>query len=172
MTATDELSRMLDEHGVEWRRTPHYSSESIDNETVFRGEGIEWIANDHFNGHIGLRALRYEVTPEQAIEATLGSDLKAENEKLREQIETLVMYVEADGTRYWVDDDGNQHFDQSAVKDDADELRELVRDLYMALWTCNQRTCKHGNDGCYTEDGNSGGRCTLHDRMYELGVGV
>ena len=63
---------MLDERGVEWRRTPHYSSESIDNETVFRGEGIEWIANDHLNGHIGLRALRYEVTPEQAIEATLG----------------------------------------------------------------------------------------------------
>ena len=52
------------------------------------------------------------------------------------------------------------------------KLRELVRDLYMALWTCNQHTCKHGNDGCYTEDGNSGGRCTLHDRMYELGVGL
>lgn len=53
-----------------------------------------------------------------------------------------------------------------------EKLRELVRDLYMALWTCNQHTCKHGNDGCYTEDGNSGGRCTLHDRMYELGVGL
>lgn len=50
------------------------------------------------------------------------------------------------------------------------KLRELVRDIWMALWTCNQHTCKHGNDGCYTEDGNSGGRCTLHDRMYELGV--
>lgn len=71
-SATDELRRLLDERGVEWRRTPHYSSESIDNETVFRGEGIEWIANDHLNGHIGLRALRYEVTPEQAVEATLG----------------------------------------------------------------------------------------------------
>ena len=63
--------------------------------------------------------------------------------------------------------------DQKAVDDlqaENDKLRELVRDLYMALWTCNQHTCKHGNDGCYTEDGNSGGRCTLHDRMYELGV--
>ena len=53
--------------------------------------------------------------------------LEAENAELREQIETLVMYVESDGTRYWVDDDGNQHFDHSAtVKDDADKLRRLV----------------------------------------------
>lgn len=78
MTATDELRAMLNERGVEWRRTPHYSSESIDNETVFRGEGIEWIANDHLNGHIGLRALRYEVTPEQAIAATLGAKVTGE----------------------------------------------------------------------------------------------
>lgn len=55
--------------------------------------------------------------------------LLAENAKLREQIETLVMYVESDGTKYWVDDDGNQHFDHSAVKDDAAELRELGVDV-------------------------------------------
>ena len=72
MTATEELRRMLDKRGVEWRKTPHYSSESQDNETIFEGSGIEWYANDHMNGRIGLRALRYEVTPEQAIEATLG----------------------------------------------------------------------------------------------------
>lgn len=71
-SATERLRALLDERGVEWRRTPHYSSESIDNETVFRGEGIEWYANDHLNGRLGLRALRYEVTPEQAVEATLG----------------------------------------------------------------------------------------------------
>lgn len=71
-TATDELRRMLDERGVEWRRTPHYSSESMDNETVFCGIGIEWLAGDHLNGRLGLRALKYEVTPEQAVEATLG----------------------------------------------------------------------------------------------------
>ena len=72
MTATDDLRRLLDERGVEWRRTPHYSSESQDNETVFEGNGIEWYANDHLNGRLGLRAVRYEVTPEQAIDATLG----------------------------------------------------------------------------------------------------
>ena len=51
--------------------------------------------------------------------ASMAESVEAENAKLREQIETLVMYVESDGTRYWVDDDGNQHFDHAAVKDDA-----------------------------------------------------
>ena len=71
-SATERLRALLDERGVEWRKTPHYSSESQDNETVFEGNGIEWYANDHMNGRLGLRALRYEVTPEQAIDATLG----------------------------------------------------------------------------------------------------
>ena len=71
-SATERLRALLDERGVEWRRTPHYSSESQDNETVFAGDGIEWYANDHLNGRLGLRALRYEVTPEQAVAATLG----------------------------------------------------------------------------------------------------
>ena len=57
---------------MEWRRTPHYSSESQDNETIFEGNGIEWYANDHMNGRLGLRALRYNLTPEQAVAATLG----------------------------------------------------------------------------------------------------
>ena len=72
-TATERLRALLTERGVEWRKTPHYSSESQDNETVFEGTGIEWCANDHLNGRLGLRTARYEVTPEQAIEATLGS---------------------------------------------------------------------------------------------------
>ena len=71
-SATERLRALLTERGVEWRKTPHYSSESQDNETVFEGNGIEWYANDHMNGRLGLRALRYEVTPEQAVEATLG----------------------------------------------------------------------------------------------------
>lgn len=72
MSATDELRRLLDERGVEWRKAPHYSGESQDNETIFEGNGIEWYTNDHMNGQLGLRALRYEVTPAQAIDATLG----------------------------------------------------------------------------------------------------
>lgn len=71
MTTTERLRQLLDERGVEWRRTPHYSSESMDNETVFCGIGIEWLASDHLNGRLGLRALKHEVTPERAVEATL-----------------------------------------------------------------------------------------------------
>lgn len=105
MTATDELRRLLDERGVEWV--------AIGTDTCWTGaDGYPMRAWETTNGtHMRVA----DLTPEQAIEATLGSDLKAENEKLREQIETLVMYVEADGTRYWVDDDGNQHFDFGAI---------------------------------------------------------
>lgn len=73
-TAIERLRELLDERGVKWRKTPHYSSESQDNETVFEGTGIEWCANDHLNGRLGLRTARYEVTPEQAVEATLGRE--------------------------------------------------------------------------------------------------
>ena len=85
-SATEELRRLLDERGVEWRRTPHYSSESQDNETVFAGDGIEWYANDHLNGRLGLRALRYEVTPEQAVAATLGRGMLTADD-VRDSIE-------------------------------------------------------------------------------------
>lgn len=78
MTANETLRQLLNERGVEWRKTPHYSSDSIDNETVFRGEGIEWIAHDHLNGRVGLSALRYEITPDQAVEATLGRKVTGE----------------------------------------------------------------------------------------------
>lgn len=97
--ATKHLRELLTERGAEWHRTPHYSSESIDNETVFRGEGIDWIANDHLNGHIGLRALRYEVTPEQAVEATLGREPDdAAMVKLHERMNAaLLEYERAQG---------------------------------------------------------------------------
>lgn len=59
---------------------------------------------------------------------------------------------------------------EHAESEENDKLRELVRDMYMAMWTCNQYACKHGKDGCYTEDGDNGGKCALRDRMHELGV--
>lgn len=101
----------------------------------------------------------------------LFDEAEAENAKLREQIETLVMYVEADGTRYWVDDDGNQHFDHSAVKDDAAKLRELVRRLYNMADFC--RNCPD-TERCDVDVEWLG--CTVADPidklMEELGVEV
>lgn len=74
-----------------------------------------------------------------------------ENEKLREQGERL--------------------FDKTLeLATENAKLRELVLDMWAALWTCNQYACKNGEDGCYTEDGDNGGKCALRDRMRELGV--
>ena len=70
MTATDELRRLLDEHGVECRQT-----EWIDGTTIkwHGSDGIEYGARNgvSFDGPTG-RLMLYGVTPEQAIDATLG----------------------------------------------------------------------------------------------------
>ena len=71
MTATEELRCMLYKLGVEWHKPPRYSSEPPDNETVFKGNGIEWYAHDHLNGRLGLRAAKYEITPDLVVAATL-----------------------------------------------------------------------------------------------------
>lgn len=86
MTATDELRRLLDERGVEWWQsvnmlgcvfTRWYSPLFSD----------EVVAMENGDGELEL--FSHLMTPEQAVEATLGSDLKAENEKLRR----LVRYI-------------------------------------------------------------------------------
>ena len=58
------------------------------------------------------------------------------------------------------------------LEDENAKLRELVLDMWCALWECNQYTCKHGEEGCYTKNGDNGGKCVLRDRMRELGVEV
>lgn len=87
MTATDELRRLLDGRGVECRQT-----EWIDGITVrWRGsDGSEYGARNglSFDGPTGGLVL-YDLTPAQAVEATLGSDLQAENEKLRELVRDM-----------------------------------------------------------------------------------
>lgn len=44
-------------------------------------------------------------------------DLKCEIARLRGQIETLVTVLEFEGVKYNLDDEGNQHFDYSRVKE-------------------------------------------------------
>ena len=66
MTTTDELRRMLDERGVEW----HISNE--DGATFWTGQfGIGYYARQNDDGET-LRMLGVNLTPEQAIAATLG----------------------------------------------------------------------------------------------------
>ena len=72
-SATEELRRMLDERGVEWRKAPHYSSESKDEETIFTVDGFEWYAHEFGEGYLQLRTAKFIITPQQAIAATLGT---------------------------------------------------------------------------------------------------
>jgi hypothetical protein len=97
MSATDELRRLLDERGVEWKAHGH------ENRTWWsNNENVGWYAETRPS----VRGLYVEIeavlTPEQAIAATLGNDgvgrtkngvaerecdqLKAENEQLRELV--------------------------------------------------------------------------------------
>lgn len=77
MTATDTIRAMLDERGVEWV--------AIGTDTCWTGaDGYPMRAWETTNGtHMRVA----DLTPEQAIEATLGGDLQAENAELRELAE-------------------------------------------------------------------------------------
>ena len=69
MTATDELRRLLDERGVEW-----WEGED-ERKTHWRSNGLTW---EYFNTENGdawlgfLGACESDISPEQAVEATLG----------------------------------------------------------------------------------------------------
>ena len=102
MTATDELRRLLDERGVEYRVSATGYSIDI-------GPSITAYANrTDTTLDVSLRGF----TPEQAVEATLGSDLKAENAKLRELVRDMV-----DWAYIWDDCDLEEQF--------ADRMSEL-----------------------------------------------
>ena len=100
--ATELLRKMLDERGVEWKA-------GFENVTWVG----DWCFVEYDNGKLAATC-EPTLTLEQAVAVTLGAG-ECENEKLRGQIETLVAYVESDGTKYYVDDEGNQHFDHAAT---------------------------------------------------------
>ena len=190
MTATEELRRLLDERGVEWRRTPHYSSESFDNETVFNNGVIDWLAYDHINGRVGLRALKYEVTPEQAVEATLGSEesailagivvkledaierLEAENAKLRDELDFCLKHApNCDGCEAMLDCDECLRADSSQKERkrldyENVKLRELVRDMYGYAVNREMELC----NACVEADGDYAG-CNACDE-YDGACGI
>ena len=74
MTATDELRRLLDERGVEW---------TYGDGTVSYASDGRWFHAWAYSDDTMCVSMGY-LTPAQAVEATLGSDLLAENAKLRE----------------------------------------------------------------------------------------
>lgn len=80
MSATDELRRMLDERGVEWRAP---NSCQRDDVTTFTAEGdfggMAWELFEMGDGTFQASAEVYdELTPEQAIAATLGGEINGD----------------------------------------------------------------------------------------------
>lgn len=69
MSATDDLRRMLDERGVEWRQSANTLG-CIFTRWYSPIFGDEVVAME--NGEEGLVLFDHFMTPEQAIEATLG----------------------------------------------------------------------------------------------------
>lgn len=68
MTATDELRRLLDERGVEWRERKWGAKHSV---TIFwRARGVRWHYRENQYGELRLHA--DGLSPAQAVEATLG----------------------------------------------------------------------------------------------------
>ena len=82
MTATDELRRLLDGRGVEWGNCVGPFPQ-----TAFSVNGVVWQVKELV---AGLDVSTRYLTPEQAVEATLGSDLQAENDKLRELVRFIM----------------------------------------------------------------------------------
>ena len=85
MNATDELRRLLDERGVEWNNV--FASAPRNDFTTFEPELGTTVNVWQGGSLLGIEVeTSYSFTPEQVVEATLGSDLEAENEKLRELV--------------------------------------------------------------------------------------
>lgn len=68
MSATDTIRAMLDERGVEWRERVWGGKHSVT--TFWHARGVRWHYRENRFGEVRLHA--DGLTPEQAIEATLG----------------------------------------------------------------------------------------------------
>ena len=70
MTAIGELRHLLDERGIEWK-------EASPNKTKWSHNGIEYVATNAWPRNGGAKTrliLHANLTPEQAIAATLGNE--------------------------------------------------------------------------------------------------
>ena len=98
MSATEELRRMLDERGVEWESTGW----PAEDQTFYEAGGVGFIAiglDDEFGDSRMRVCFEDYMTPEQAVEATLGREPDdAAMTKLHEQMNVaLFKYEQAQG---------------------------------------------------------------------------
>lgn len=126
MTATEHLRRLLDERGIIWW------SGNDERTTIWGANELTW---EYFNNENGdawlgfLEAREQDISPEQAITATLGNSdrdqLKAENKQLRKEMEAM------EGYDQMLRDERRQERELyvKAKKENA-KLRELVNDMW------------------------------------------
>ena len=159
MTATDELRRLLDERGVEWTE-PNNKARS--HTTYWTAGVLRCGAVEFIDGMVSIASTSDDITPEQAIEATLGSDLEAENAKLREELakrERLTAGIN-------LPDYPISQFVPKDLERENAELRELVR---ISIEFCADGMCGI-YEGCPLNAAD--GRCSFDDRARELGIEV
>ena len=147
MTATDRLRALQDARVVEHydgtERTLWGYEQTGENTGSYR-----FAASETSGGFLQFDMFR--ITPEQAVEATLGNDgaaeLQTENAKLREQIHWLkqgdILHVLTD--QEYIDQCEREHLMQVSIdaldKENA-KLRELVRDMW------HEGMCECGSRG-------------------------
>ena len=109
MTATDELRRLLDERGVEWRDD---SSIYGTRRTVWTADGVTYVAAE-VSGRLKVSGY---LTTAQAVEATLGrgtchdtgeddvriDELNAENAELRELVRDFYPFASGRAAKPWL----------------------------------------------------------------------
>lgn len=174
MTATDELCKLLDERGVEWS--------GIGGDTAWE-DSRGWTATaeaDSVDGSmVYVTAL---MTPEQAIEATLGPREQPPYDELIEALRRdWDMEASWDGLRrFWyvgLTDEGVRKRDEreatlgrGELERENAELRELVRDMWPHV-RHRSKMCNACDLDCSTSS-----ECLLYepmrDRMRELGIEV
>ena len=99
MNAIDELRRLLDECGIHWW--------AGDNErkTLWESNGLTWeyFNDENSDAWLGfLGTCEQDITPEQAIAATLGGG-KLTAEQVRKAIFNGSAYASYDGAKYYAD---------------------------------------------------------------------
>ena len=157
MTATNTLRAMLDERGVEW-------DELVGHPVVV---GTEWHDRDGYpctalehadDVPDGMLSVQANLTPAQAIEATLSGDLRAENAELRKERDALDRLTDV----------LNETNDGLLAENE--QLRELVRHMHDCIDSYGKATGDFGCNSCPRN--NDTGECDFDARMRELGVEV
>ena len=109
MSVTDELRRLLDERGVEYKR--HYLN------TLWYAGTKLYMATDNMDGTLTVDNL----TPEQAVAATLGSELNARAERTCHMEPSFTKPSTIDFVQEWLCSECNEYSLTQALDGD-DEL--------------------------------------------------